>query len=89
MAGISGGADSVCLFSAALELKRNGFCILCGYTSTTDTAGRRLTGDEQFVRDLCEKYGVPLQVFRWIWNQRQKEETISGGSRAGDPQGIV
>uniref|UniRef100_UPI000ADBF545 tRNA lysidine(34) synthetase TilS n=1 Tax=Mediterraneibacter glycyrrhizinilyticus TaxID=342942 RepID=UPI000ADBF545 len=32
------------------------------YTLTTDIAGRRPT-DEQFVRDLCEKYGVPLQVF--------------------------
>ena len=63
MAGISGGADSVCLFFALLELQKEMDFAFYAVHINHGYRGEASDRDEQFVRDLCEKYGVPLQVF--------------------------
>ena len=63
MAGISGGADSVCLFFALLELQKEMDFTFYAVHINHGYRGEASDRDERFVRDLCEKYGVPLQVF--------------------------
>ena len=63
VAGISGGADSVCLFFALLELQKEMDFAFYAVHINHGYRGEASDRDEQFVRDLCEKYGVPLQVF--------------------------
>lgn len=61
--GLSGGADSVALFYVLILLRQNhGFDFSCvhvhhGLREAAD-------GDERFVRDLCQRYGVRLFVRR-------------------------
>ncbi len=55
--GLSGGADSVCLFHAFLDLSsKMEFTFAAAHINhqLRDTAGR----DEDFCRELCKKYGV-------------------------------
>ena len=56
---VSGGADSVCLLTVALELG-------AGVTALHVNYGLRdgADADEEFVRSLCERLGVPLQAER-------------------------
>ena len=63
VAGISGGADSVCLFFVLLELQKEMDFAFYAVHINHGYRGEASDRDEQFVRDLCEKYGVPLQVF--------------------------
>lgn len=70
---LSGGADSVALLRALLEL---------GYTCTAAHCNFHLRGDEsmrdeRFVRDLCQKLGVELHVKDF---DVQIEKTFHGGS---------
>lgn len=63
IAGISGGADSVCLFFVLLDV-----CGRMGISFTAVHVNHGLRGeaadrDEDFVRKLCRDYGVPLEVF--------------------------
>lgn len=62
IAGVSGGADSVCLFFTLLALKSE---LGAGFTVVHVNHGLRgdaADHDEAFVRQLCEKYAVPLEV---------------------------
>ena len=63
MAGISGGADSVCLFFALLELQKELDFTFYVVHINHGYRGEASDRDEQFVRELCGKYAVPLQVF--------------------------
>lgn len=63
IAGISGGADSVCLFFVLLELQREmGFSLVAVHVNH-GLRGADADADEQFVKELCEKYQVPLEIF--------------------------
>ncbi|MCR5501758.1 MAG: tRNA lysidine(34) synthetase TilS [Lachnospiraceae bacterium] len=71
IAGVSGGADSVCLLTLLSELSRDAAAGLRGGVPFTleavhvhhgirkDTADR----DAEFVRDLCKKLDVPFRIF--------------------------
>ncbi len=62
LVGLSGGADSVCLFLMLLQLRGElGFDIEAVHVNhgMRDSAKR----DEEFVKALCEEKGVPLHVF--------------------------
>lgn len=64
IAGISGGADSVCLLFVLLDLRSR-----LGIPFTAVHVNHGLRGevadrDEVFVQQLCGEYGVPLEVFR-------------------------
>ena len=62
--GVSGGADSVCLLFALLELKQTlDFQIVACHVNH-QLRGESADADEAFVRQLCREKGVPLRVFR-------------------------
>ncbi len=64
VAGISGGADSVCLLHVLLGLSRlRSFSIFAVHINHM-LRGCESDGDESFVRSLCTQWQVPLQVFR-------------------------
>ncbi len=56
---LSGGGDSVCLLDVALRLDARVSALHVNY-GLRDGAGE----DEEFVRSLCERLGVPLHVER-------------------------
>lgn len=62
LAGVSGGADSVCLLAALLEFRRE-----CPFEITVVHVEHGIRGEESledaaFVRDLCEKAGVKCRI---------------------------
>ncbi len=74
LAGLSGGADSVCLFFVLLELRRElDFELLCVHVNH-NLRGEESDRDEAFVRELCRKQGVPLVCRSCRVRERAKEE---------------
>ena len=64
VAGISGGADSVCLLHVLLSLARlRAFSIFAVHINHM-LRGSESDGDESFVRGLCAQWQVPLKVYR-------------------------
>ncbi len=61
--GVSGGADSVCLLDILSKLKEHYGIILKAAHVNHNLRGEEALRDENFVRELCEKYGIELQVF--------------------------
>ena len=62
LVALSGGADSVCLLSVMLNLsKKFSFEVLAAHVNH-QLRGAEADADEQFVRDLCEKWNVPLTI---------------------------
>ncbi len=64
IAGISGGADSVCLFFVLLELRSEMGVDFAAVHVNHGLRGAAADSDEAFVRRLCEKYSVPLEILR-------------------------
>lgn len=61
VAGLSGGADSVCLFLVLLELRdKYNFTVSAAHVNhgIRESAKR----DEEYVKVLCEKYEIPLTI---------------------------
>ncbi|MBP7176384.1 MAG: tRNA lysidine(34) synthetase TilS [Thermoclostridium sp.] len=64
VAGVSGGADSVCLLHVLQSLTRlRSFSIFAVHVNHL-LRGCESDEDESFVRSLCAQWQVPLQVFR-------------------------
>ena len=64
IAGVSGGADSVCLFLALLELRKKfGFELFAVHVNH-GLRGAAADKDERFVCELCRKHQVACKVFR-------------------------
>jgi len=64
VAGISGGPDSVCLFFVLLMLQEQKAFSLTAVHINHGLRGADADADERFVVELCEKYQVPLEIFR-------------------------
>lgn len=63
IAGVSGGADSVCLLFMLLELKKEiGFSLLAVHVNH-GIRGKAAEADEVYVRELCRKQEVKLKVY--------------------------
>lgn len=74
---LSGGADSVCLTLALKELSSEyGFKLKAVHVNHL-LRGAESDRDEQFCRDLCEKEGIPLTVFRADAAAFSKEHKMS------------
>ncbi len=61
--GLSGGADSVCLFILLNEIKDVFGFSLCAFHVNHNLRGSASIHDRDFVKELCLKYDVPLYVF--------------------------
>lgn len=63
IAGVSGGADSICLLFVLLELqKRIPFEMVVVHVNH-GLRGEDADGDEAYVRDLCNKYGITCEIY--------------------------
>ena len=58
--GLSGGADSVSLLLVLLQAGAQPVCVHVNHMIRGDEADR----DEEFCRNLCEKYGVEFHSFK-------------------------
>lgn len=76
-------------FSRFWSSKKKWILHFMRYTSTTDTAGRHPTGMNSLSVISVKNMACRCRFFGGSGINGKKEETISGGSRAGDPQGIV
>lgn len=64
IAGVSGGADSVCLFLMLLELREKiGFDLIAVHVHH-GLRGEAADQDQRFVEALCEQHRIPLEIFR-------------------------
>ena len=64
IAGVSGGADSVCLFLVLLELREKiGFDLIAVHVHH-GLRGEAADQDQRFVEALCEQHRIPLEIFR-------------------------
>ena len=62
IAGVSGGADSVCLLFMLSELKEEiGFSLRAVHVNH-GIRGEAADADEKYVRKLCEEQGIELKV---------------------------
>ncbi len=64
IAGVSGGADSVCLFLMLLELRKKIEFDLIAVHVHHGLRGEAADQDQQFVEALCEQHRIPLEIFR-------------------------
>lgn len=72
--GLSGGADSVCLFYVLLELKEKLNFKLSAIHINHQLRGEESDRDETFVKELCSKHQVPLKVERVDVRKRAEEK---------------
>ena len=61
--GVSGGADSICLFFVLQEIVQKIGGSLSAVHVHHGIRGENADLDEAFVRQICEEQGVPLRIF--------------------------
>lgn len=64
IAGVSGGADSVCLLLTLLELQKSIGFELVSVHINHGLRGENALRDERYVENLCRQYDVPLEIYR-------------------------
>lgn len=64
VAGISGGADSVCLLFVLLRLQRSLGIRITAVHVNHMLRGKAADEDETFVKELCEDLKIPCRIFR-------------------------
>lgn len=75
--GISGGADSVCLLFVLKELQEEYGFKLTGVHVNHCLRGDEADADETFVKELCEREQIALEIYRVNVKQIQSERGIS------------
>ncbi len=80
--GVSGGADSVCLLFVLLELQKKIPFDLVAVHVNHGLRGEQADCDEAYVKDLCEKLNVRLELYRKdiasIARERRQSEEEAG-----------
>lgn len=61
LAAVSGGVDSTALLLLLAELRDDGFTVTAGHVNH-HLRGEESDGDEAFIRDLCKRLDVEIQV---------------------------
>ena len=75
--GVSGGADSVCLLTILKELQKSiDFSIIVVHINHC-IRGYESDMDQEFVRQLCEKYEVEFKAFAVDIHKKAEQEKIS------------
>lgn len=75
--GVSGGADSVCLFYVMLELKQKYNIEMMVVHVNHGIRGRDADEDEQFVKRLCERNHIPCECVHADVSKVAKEQKLS------------
>lgn len=75
--GVSGGADSVCLFRMLLTLKERLSFSMKVIHVNHGIRGDEAKRDEQFVEELCRTWNVPMQVVAYDIPSIAKERHLS------------
>lgn len=73
IAGISGGADSVCLLLVLCELQKSLPFVIRAVHIEHGIRGEASRADEQFVQALCDKLGIPLVCYHYDVPKLAKE----------------
>lgn len=63
LAGVSGGADSVCLLLVLDDLRKRGFFHLAAVHVNHNIRGEDADADEDYVRKICRDRRIPLYVY--------------------------
>ncbi len=77
VAGVSGGADSVCLLLVLERLRKSMGFSLSAVHVEHGIRGAESLQDAEFVRELCERLQVPLQTFSVDAPERAQEKRQS------------
>lgn len=75
--GISGGADSVCLLKVLKELEEELDLRLTAVHVHHGLRGEEADGDQEYVRELCEKWDIVLKIFRVDIKALSLEQKVS------------
>lgn len=75
--GVSGGADSICLFFVLQEITQRLGCSFSAVHVHHGIRGEEADLDEAFVRQICEEQGVPLRVFHGDVPDLARKEHLS------------
>lgn len=77
VAGVSGGADSVCLLKVLCELKDEYNLSITAVHVNHGLRGSEAEKDQEYVTELCQKWEVPLRIFRADIKALSNEKKIS------------
>ena len=75
--GVSGGADSVCLLHVLNELSKEEDVQLFAVHVNHGIRGLEAKADEDFVKQFCDKLGIPLRIFEYDVKGIAKAEGLS------------
>ena len=75
--GLSGGADSVCLLDVLTALSYEHKFDVSAVHVNHQIRGQEADEDEEFVKRMCEKNGIPCEVLRYNCEELAKETRIS------------
>lgn len=85
IAGISGGADSVCLLLMLLELRKNISFDIVAVHVNHGLRGDEALRDERYVEGLCKNYQIPLEIYHKdveLFAQKRKQSLEEAGRYA-------
>lgn len=77
VAGVSGGADSVCLLHVLKQLAKERFFSIIAVHVNHMLRGNEAIEDESFVADLCKEWDIPLRNFRENVKAMSEREGLS------------
>lgn len=83
IAGVSGGADSVCLLYVLSRYQKEVPFTLAAVHVEHGLRGEESLEDADFTKELCEKLGVPFYMVRAQVREKAEKEGLSLKRRVG------
>ena len=83
LAGVSGGADSVCLLLMLLEYRKHCDFRLEAVRVEHGIRGDASRRDAAFVKRLCEKRGICCRIYPWMSRRMQRDTASALRRRRG------